>query len=183
MAVAGHPFDDSLLEHAERCWKAECENAERITKERHLALTILAAILGFGFFKIEWLKGMITRIDLTPAWSKAVAVVIGIFLVGALVYFVWALFSLAHKAERQTASSHLNLPARAYYPPGVNDAETQRRMAFARTYRAYQELQIRNAKARKSLSSAWTRFGFGISLVCVVIVIYIIAQTVSIIVK
>ena len=173
-----HPFDKSLIDHAERCWKAECENAERITKERHLATTVLIAFLGLGLFKIDWLQAVVARAVLKSHWlSVTAAIVICLLLVVAIVYFVWALFSLAHKPERETASAHLSLPKGVYYPAGQLTEDEQKRFAFARTYRAYQVLQARNELARGRMTAAWTRFGIGIALVGVVISIYILCAT------
>jgi len=172
-----HDFDDSLLQHADRCWKAECENAERISKERHLALTILLAFLGVGLFKVEWLQAVVSTGALGRHWlGKTMLGFESISLVGAIVYFVMALFSLAHRPERTTASAHLSLPKEAYLPAGALSADEQKRLAFARTYRAYQVLQSKNEQSRERLSDAWTRFGIGIVLVAAVIAIYILSK-------
>lgn len=176
-------FDKELIEHAARCWDAECTNAERITKERHLVLTILIAFLGFGLFKVEWLQAMVSKTAIVWPYGTGVAVVIAILLLAAAYYFVRALFSLAHKEHKNSASAHLSLPVKAYYPPGLLDSNEQKRLAFGRTYRAYQVLQKKNEEARARLSKAWTRFGIGISLLVGVVAIYIACKTGSIIIQ
>lgn len=82
-----------------------------------------------------------------------------------------------HRPEQTTASFHLSLPEIAYYPKGQLDVVEQKRLAFARTYRAYQELQVMNTAARKRLSNAISLFAIGIGLVVAVIVIYIVIKT------
>lgn len=179
-----HAFDDSLVAHAERCWKAECENAERISKERHLALTILLAFLGVGLFKVEWLQAVVSAGALGRHWlGTTVLGFESVALVGAIVYFVMALFSLAHRPERTTASAHLSLPKEAYLPAGALSADEQKRLVFARTYRAYQVLQSKNEQSRERLSDAWTRFTIGIVLVAAVIALYILSKGASILLQ
>jgi hypothetical protein len=41
------------LEHAIRCWDAETQNAERLASRENGLLTLLSAIVGFGFFKLS----------------------------------------------------------------------------------------------------------------------------------
>jgi len=175
-----HDFDDSLIDHADRCWKAECDNAERISKERHLLLTVLIAFFGFGLFKMEWLQALVSRTPLSPPYGQVVAATIAVLLIVAAFCFMRALFSLDHKPAKKSASAYLSLPTRAYLPEGGIDQNAQKRLAFARTYRAYQQLQERNEEARLRLSDAWSLFATGMGIVVLVVVIYIAAKTWSI---
>lgn len=179
----GHEFDDCLIDHAERCWKAECDNADRISKERHLILTVLIAFLGAALFKLDWLQATISRSDIGGPPGTCVAVTVCVLLVAALICFILALSSLAHKPSKATASAHLQLPTAAYTPAGGMAQTKQKRLAFARTYRAFQELQRRNEKNRGELSDAWSRFATAIALVVLVLAIYIGSKTWSIVAR
>ncbi|HEY8668479.1 MAG TPA: hypothetical protein VIL86_17660 [Tepidisphaeraceae bacterium] len=47
------PFDEVLIEHANRCWEAERENAQRLTNRETLILSAIAAIAGIAAYQIQ----------------------------------------------------------------------------------------------------------------------------------
>ena len=163
-------FDPVLIAHADRAWQAEVTNAERVTKERHLALTLIVAFLGVGLFKADWLHFVLSHLRA----GGLPQIVVAAFLITATAFLVGALVALAQQPNGISASARLDLPVKAYDPPGVLTADQQRRLAFARTYRAYQELQSRNERSRARLGLAWLLFGVGIALVGAAIVIYVV---------
>ena len=165
-------FDAVLIAHADRAWQAEVVNAERITKERHLALTLIVAFLGVGLFKADWLHFVFSHLA-NNGWAR---VPVASLLISACLFLLAALVALVQQPSGSSASARMSLPATAYDPSGVLSANDQRRLVFARTYRAYQDLQSRNERSRVRLGVAWLLFGIGIALVGGAVVFYIVNE-------
>lgn len=49
-------FAEEWLKHAQRCWDAERENAERLNDRRRQIYTGSAALLTLGLFSVQWLR-------------------------------------------------------------------------------------------------------------------------------
>lgn len=74
------PITVELIEHAQRCWQAEVENSERLSRKSRSLFTVVVALAGLGLFRIEWAMGAEQASRVSPDY---------------MVYFVKFLISLA----------------------------------------------------------------------------------------
>jgi hypothetical protein len=168
-------FDETLVDHAVRCWDAERENSNRLSSRGTLLLSALAALFGLGLFRIDWFRG---EKDVARVTSAAAVWAIKIFVVLALVTFwVAFLFIMGRRGKRNPSEKPhsadlLGLPASILTegPPVGDDA---RRLVFIRVYKAYSDLKARNALRKKALDQGQQWFLFGLALIALAIIVYI----------
>jgi len=167
-------FDQVLVDHAVRCWDSERENANRLSSRATLLLSALAALFGLGLFRIDWFRG---EKDVCRVESAAIVWTIKGLLILALVTFGSAFFRIMGRRgkrkenEKPHASDSLGLPASIITdgPPVGDDA---RRMVFVRVYRAFSELQTRNALRKTALDQGQQWFLFGLCLIAIALILY-----------
>lgn len=183
---------ESLLEHAVRCWDAERENAERLSRRQHLLLSGVAAVFGLGLYRIEWHRAASAAVVIS---SPGVVVVIKAILSIAMVCLGWSFFQLigstSGSAPRDvdvTTKPHHRWPVQAadvLALPGwvldqsLTEAQVQK-VVFARTYSAYLDLRRRNARKRTAVDRGQKLFLIALGLVMVAILTYLWASDPSI---
>jgi hypothetical protein len=165
--------DDVWLAHAERCWQAERENADRVDRRTNLISAAVFALLGLGLYRVEWFGG---ATDVARVQSWLVVVMIKALLIAALGCFSWALGVL-----------HLFGPRTAHAGPRTASALLEiiegdkhlrsRRVAFVRTYRAAEDLRRRNDRRWQKLDKAQKWFQIGVCLVILSIMLYMICSS------
>ncbi|MCY3002210.1 MAG: hypothetical protein NTV21_10445 [Planctomycetota bacterium] len=144
------------LEHATRRWEAETGNAERLASRENGLLTILSALVGFGFFNYSDFEGI------EPAWlpqflrlivTAALALILGAFV---------RIFLVARRRRdskgaagvHMYASGHLDWPTQASLQPNALASEEEAvRIAFARTSLAAASLHRRNVRRKENLDN------------------------------
>jgi hypothetical protein len=162
------------LEHAVRCWTAECQNADRLTHRMQLGATIAGLLIGIGFFKVEWFyrDGDEARVY----WSF-MAWIIKFLLVTAIFCFSIAFWMMAKRPKspdpKPTASSYLYLGAhRIRNLPAHPEEATW--LIFRRVHRAYMSLVERNDRLRDRMKVALRWFLCGIFATFGAVVLYIV---------
>ena len=168
-------FDPLLVKHAERCWNAERENAERLGRRLNLVLSAAAALFGLGLFRIEWFRSQ-DEISVLP---PRVAVLIKLLLLISLVAFAFAFYKLFRTTRSirdendhvLQASDRLRLSESVLSSPPT-DPDGVRRLVFARVYRAYIDLRDRNIEKRERLEKGQQWFITGMFFVAAAISLY-----------
>lgn len=159
-----------LIAHADRCWKAECENAARIESRMKLTAGAIMALLGLGFFKVDWLYD--PKHESRLHWI-AVVIVMRITLVLALIFLACALAVLFSrrpnkpKDEPHTSSEQLSIK-------GDDVQRPVREAVFLRTYKAYTDLQARNGEQWTKLKRAEDFAIIGVVFVFAALLMYLI---------
>lgn len=160
---------EPLITHADRCWNAEREVADRISREQHLTVTVLIAMIGLGLFQFDWI-GYLIRSGGDP--FSAMRWLIGLTLLGSLFYLVVALFKLVSRDRFPTASEQLDLPNDLLADP-VSRSEAENQIeTFASTYRAYKELRRQNSDKLDRIRSGNTAFIIALVFAVAAIIIY-----------
>lgn len=159
-----------LIAHADRCWKAECENAARIESRMKLTAGAIMALLGLGFFKVDWLYDPRHESRLHWVW---VVIAMRIALVFALIFLAWALAVLFARrpnkpqVEPHTSSEQLSIK-------GDDVQRPVREAVFLRTYKAYTDLQARNGEQWTKLKRAEDFAIIGVVFVFAALLVYLI---------
>lgn len=160
--VQNQPRDsvEVLIEHANRMWLAECENASRIAQRSQVVAGGIIALFGLGLYSIDWLYE--TPSSQMVHW--ALVLFMHLLLLGTLGCFVKALavLFLEHDGRPGTASEELEILE--------NDTgKPIRRLVLNKTNAAYFELKDRNAAAwlRLKRSQEWFSWGFGLVLITI----------------
>lgn len=182
--------NELMIEHAERLWKAESENAVRLSAKISYFTSFLVALFGLGLFKIEWYRPENSVARVADVGDENL---IRCFLIVAIVGFGCALMILSIGTGRKSdsvdnndedasrkkdavvhSSGHLAFPEDHVnaYLAGPIDEEFARRMAFALTYYAAIDLQGRNAKVANKIELAKVPFLFGVVFVFLSLLCY-----------
>jgi|GEM_PF-3784986 len=163
------------VEHAVRCWEAECENAERYAKKRNVSLSIVFAVFGFGLFKSDW----VSKVDTGPEWVFWVLLVLVTLSIFAFVAAIWHMVIRREKAGTTTgkpdgstsisASGHLPLSDQfAYF---LEDSKL-RTMVYLNLSEAADELRNRNKRVAKQINKGQSWLVAGIFFVALAFVWY-----------
>lgn len=158
---------DAAIEHADRWWRAECENANRLAGQVNFMLTGLVALVGLGLFRIEWRRREDDVSMISPVWA---IIVIRAFLTLAILAFVWSFWRLrpTDRRDRTLQSEKLQLPERLFLKPGRS-----RLAVFVTVYRASLGLWGRNVAKLRRIEAAQLPFLIGLVLVIASIVLYL----------
>jgi hypothetical protein len=208
-------FEQVLVDHAVRCWQAECENAARLSARATLFLSAMAALFGLGLYRIEWFRSINDRSRMRWEWSiwsvkclLSLALFIFAFsfyrilgrrmrmpnllrkIIFPLRLAIWKLFrrKILKPTHRQKilkvghrkitsvhSSDYLALPE-WIFTEGTPVGPPAKKLVFQRVYRAYLDLQGRNAETKEKLDSGQQWFVIGLMLVLLAIVLYIITS-------
>jgi len=164
-----------LVEHAERCWQAERENAERLSKRATLLLSAVAALLGIGLFRLDWHIPPDHVSAIHPPWLRwAVRILLGIgALLATVAFFRTLSVRRVGKRERRRAfaSNNLALAISDIVNPPQN-AKRTRQLVFVRIYKAYLDLQKRNAREKRRLDHAQVILVFSVVFVVLGLLAY-----------
>lgn len=156
--------NDSLIDHAVRCWEAETVNAARLSSRITQLFSGLVALFGLGLFKIEWLR---RSDDVARVADPVAAAWIRWLLVAAVALFSIAFMCLIlgrKKREHVHASEGLSLPDWYMKTPKGADWVT-RKIVFICTYQAFLELQSQNTSKDSRIRRAQIPFVIGFALV------------------
>jgi hypothetical protein len=142
------------LEHAIRCWEAETQNAERLASRENGLLTLLSAIVGFGFFKLSD-EGSVLPTYASLAVRAFLTVVLLLLLLAFLSILVsrWPRGRGARSRVRgQFASGRLVWPSDdSLQPRELASEQAAIRIALSRTSDAAEYLRERNVVRRGRL--------------------------------
>ena len=142
------------LDHAIRRWEAESQNAERLANRENGLLTLLSALVGFGFFKLSDFD------DLEPSYLPMVIRVFLTAVLALILYAFYKVFIIPRSRRREGnapapmmfASGHLAWPIEEEVQPHALATEEEAiRIAFARTSQAAASLHRRNVSRREAL--------------------------------
>lgn len=170
-------FDDVLLSHMTRCWDAQLDIAERLTKKVTLIVSVLALLFGLGLFKIEWTydpKELPRVHPIELLWAMKVALAVALICFGMGLFRgltgIKRPFRQFEGAERELMASDL-LPLtkdEVLHPPKTE--EETRAIVFYKLSEAIDELKQQNqAKAEKvKLCEMWFLCGLGLVLLAMV---------------
>ena len=166
-------FDPDLILHMERCWKAMCDNAERLNRKVSLLVSALAILFGLGFFKIEWTVDPkhLSRID--PVWMVyplKVILTVAMACFGRGLYL--GLRGVRGRASRGSASDLLPFPEEIVRCPPESPTET-RALAFYRLEKAVTELGTQNSEKAARIVACEKWLSWGLVLVTVSLLMYI----------
>jgi hypothetical protein len=177
--IRTNSFSAVWLEHADRCWEAERENAERLNDRKRQILTASAALFGLGLYSVQWLRDPKNVSNIR--WD-CIAVAIRGTLALSLFFFGLSLVRMMVRrastaaGNTSTASNSLELlPSEIGKLQGM-DEDSSRLRAFALTYGAFIDLKQRNAKTAKRLEAAQQFFIYGICLVFLAVIAYIVSS-------
>jgi hypothetical protein len=111
---------DVLIEHNLHRWSVEEENARRLGLRSGQLLTLIAALLGFGVFKLGQEGPLLERVN--PKWVGWI-IILGLGLAQA--FLLWALKDLLRVRRRPSWRNRTNASASVDMPddPGETDAE------------------------------------------------------------
>ena len=191
-------FDESLLEHAERYWQAQCDNATRLTLRGNLTMAALGAMFGLGLYRIEWFRGFRDQLRFECAWA---AYGVKIALIISLVLFAFSFILMIRSSRLRfaetwraafgngkddhqlygRASDELRFTAEQIKTLTKKDEVSARVMVFARVYRAADDLRKRNILRAKHQHRANLVFSLGLTAVAVAIMLFILGSEPAII--
>lgn len=169
---------DAMIAHAERCWRAECENAQRIADQKKLLSAAIVGLLGLGLFKVDWLMDG-DHVSRLHCWPMDVAVklllIVAIYCFAAALY---ALYRLTDKDDEETPGQprHYTASQAMAFQPGDGN-RPMKKVVATRIYKAYLELQRRNARQWDKVKVGQGRFAWGFFLVLVALVLYLIGSS------
>jgi hypothetical protein len=165
----------TLIAHADRCWKAEEQNAARIAAKANLVLSAITAITGFKMYALgQELKVLRDGPRDLRFWLFWIA------LAFAMLFLVWALaLVLESKGLWQrtssisaSASRGLRLPDHVANLPWKAPAYAISWRVFADLYRSFLDLQVRNEARAAAIDSSQRRLFLGVVLLFVSIAMY-----------
>lgn len=167
------PVGPCLIEHANRCWEAERENADRVLLRRRSVATAIAVVLGLGLYKVEWVYDP----EMSPVIDGvAVAMVIrGVLLVGMLL-FLRALYILFWSRQDKSKRDSLLPKQTASYKLAFKPTDKDRPPELAvmrRTYSAYLDLRAQNASEWDKLRRGERTAGFALIFVFSAFAMYV----------
>lgn len=161
--ASGKTHNDTLVEHGDRLWNAECENATRIAAKIQLLIGGVVAALGFGFFGIQWLFETPSA-PVCPPWAT---LAIHIMLFAVVLNFGLALIALGRRRdEGPHACSKMELQ--------TEDAgQSIKNVVVIRTFDAYFDLKLRNERERLRLREGQEWFAWGVASLLIAILLYL----------
>jgi len=163
--------NDTLVEHADRLWQAERENAARIEARVQLVGGGSVALLGLGCFAFEW-QYYAPSSPVCPVWAT---IAIHLLLALSLIFFALSLGRLY--AESPSAKENVPVTATESMELKESDAgKPIKAIVWAKTYRAYLDLKRRNARQRFRLWKGQQLFSFGLIAIFFAILLYIFAS-------
>jgi hypothetical protein len=156
-------FDPHFVEHADRCWEAERENAERMQSRVRLLLSAVSAIFGIGLLKANDFRA---DLDGWALWAVMATAALGLvflaFAFGSIFGVRRLRTGVVEQRERhapgreparvrvRSASDHLARPAESYLNP-PRDPDEVRKLVFARICRAFLDLRERDARQESAV--------------------------------
>lgn len=171
-AIDDAAFDSDLVTHMDRCWKANCENAERLNKKIGLLVSALAVLFGLGLYRIEWLVDAKQVSRVQPEWLvwplKSI-LAISLICFGRGLYL--ALKGVRAGGPRPSACDLLPFPREIVKCPPLTDRET-RAQVFYRLDKAVTELSTQNSEKSARIIACEKWFIWGLTLVLAILVIY-----------
>lgn len=158
-----------LIDHANRLWMSECENAARIARRSQILTAGGLGVLGLGFFSFAWRYSTTSAPMLHPAVTIALHIVL-IAAVGAIGRSLSVIY-LRPKgyASRGTALEVMEVTQSDLGKP-------TRQMVFGKTYRAYLELKRRNNEMWFRLKRGQSWYVIGVSFIFIAILTYLVAS-------
>lgn len=179
---------DQLIDHADRLWRAECDNAERAISRSDKMTTGLVALVGLGLFRIEWYRSSAD----VPTMMPTAALAVKILLIAAVLCFVISMAMLRGRWKKRTniertniertnneriepilQSMRLKLPTETLHKvDSSSSSEAVNLAVFTRTYSAAVNLQKRNIRKFRRIARATIPFGMGIASVVIAMLIY-----------
>lgn len=170
-------FPNQWIQHAERCWTAEQENADRLNDRKRQILTASAALFGLGLFSVQWFRD--PKHVSNIRWDAA-AISIRVCLSLSLLFFGLSLARMMLRPTRKgekgsvsTASHSLEIPPEDIAVLGTISSAEAEVQIFSLMYRAYLDLKKRNASTALRLERAQAWFVYGIALVFLAVFTYI----------
>ena len=152
--------DEVLIEHAQRCWNAEAENAERLKGRTNLLGTVIVAVASLGLYRVDWFYNP-EFVPTVPLWA---ACTIKTLLILALALFLLALAALFLRSKEERRAEKRAISASELLSLSKKDAEGAiARNVARRVYTAYLELQDRNGIRQGKIQAAMRWFGPGSS--------------------
>jgi Ca2+/Na+ antiporter len=148
--------NDVLIEHADRMWQSECENAARLANQIQVLAGGTIALLGLGLFGFKWLAEAPSK----PVLNTSVTIILTCLLTISLLLFVAVLISLysrEHRPSQQESESEGSgrqapVASAEWLEITGDDAEKPTKtIVFKKTYWAYTDLKQRNANQRLKL--------------------------------
>lgn len=135
---------EALISHFTLLWESERENAERLSRRSELVGGAIIALLGLGFFSVNWLYEVPSASLL--AMPALTVVLLNALLTGVLVFFSTGLFVLyGSRKTMRTATEMLEIaPADLGQPI--------RKLLIRRLSQAYHYLKLRNQEVRGRLA-------------------------------
>lgn len=165
--------DDTLIEHAERMWEAEVENARRLSQRVNLLFSVMAALFGLGLFKIEWYRKADEISRINSVWAECLVRTLLIIAIGCIAYAFWKLLAhLPRKSESPQASHVLALDPEFLEHPGTS-IRRAKKAAFIKTYLAAQDLRRRNIRELERVDESQRPLIIGLSLVLISLLVFI----------
>ena len=182
---------DAALEHARLRWDAETENARRLSNRENGILTVIAAILGLGLYK---LGGKDLSLGGVASWAVRAPLIVSVIFMLSALYRV--LIQRSAEAEdgrkkkskrtpegrrsREYASSYLRWPPDpGCHPAALESARKVNLQAYKLTTRAASQLHYRNLVRKKGIDRAQRRL-FGAAIFAgLAMVSYILCSPVS----
>lgn len=163
---------DKLIEHANRCWLAETENAQRQVVRVNLMLTVTVALFGLGLFRIEWLRSADAVLNIPPV----AAVMIKIFLWLGVLYLVLAIKPLGRRREPprtlHASEALTNIPNDIISDAAKADSIETRTAIFWALWDGVLDLQSRNTKRSEDIDEANKLVAKGLLLVILAVFVY-----------
>jgi len=156
------------------CWKAEEANATRIAAKGNLLLAGITALLGL---KLHQFSTGLAPIEHSPCWQAR-----WLFWISVATSACLLLLALASAIELKwwkqraepNASVGLSVDAQLAKAPQRFNKDHISFHLWTRTYRAYLDLQVRNAERKANLDRAQVRFFTACIFVASAVVMYAI---------
>jgi uncharacterized membrane protein YecN with MAPEG domain len=165
--VEGSDSREVLIGYLTTLWESERENAERITRKIELVSGGIIALMGLGFFSIQWIYQYPAKSLL--AWPKVSTWVLHVLLCGVVLCFSRALFALyvVKRRRTRTATEFLEIT------PSDRGRPT-RMVLIGKLSHAYNYLKRRNNDARAKLRVGERWFAYGLALLLAVLLLYLV---------
>lgn len=157
-------MQDQLIEHADRCWEAERENADRVFSRRRSVATAIVVVLGLGLYKIEWYRDAEASPVLAEGWAIWT---VKTLLILSIILFARALYVLFWSTTAERTASYKLAFRRAdrNKPPDAT--------IMKRTYSAYLDLRRQNAEEWDKLHRGERAAGMAVACVFLAFLLYV----------
>ena len=165
------------LQHAVRRWQAETENAARLASRENGILTLIAAVLSIGLFKVGDFAGV--QPASVSIWVKACLTASLLAMGAALVRILLVRLSseeidtsLGPPRRQIFASNNLRWPLNPALHPAKAPLRDTLEIAYKQTTRAANSLHVRNLRRKESIDSGQHWLLVAASLAGVALLIY-----------